>query len=163
MDCSLPASSVHGLSEARILQWVAISFFRGSSWPRDWTLVSWIAGRYPYPLSQWGRQRSSFTFSTTTGEQLPARHSCYLQTSLRSAQVKWREVAQSRPTLYDPVDCSLPGSSIHGIFQARILQWVAISFFRGASRPRDRTRVSCMAGGLFTAEPPGRSTRKSTV
>ena len=46
-------------------------------------------------------------------------------------------VAQSRPTLCDPMDCSLPGSTIHGIFQARILEWVAISFSRRSSRPRD--------------------------
>ena len=45
------------------------------------------------------------------------------------------EVAQSCPTLFDPMDCSLPGSSIHGIFQARILAWVAISSSRGSSRP----------------------------
>ena len=47
------------------------------------------------------------------------------------------EVAQSCPILCDPMDCSLPGSSIHGIFQARVLEWVAISFARGSSRPRD--------------------------
>ena len=41
------------------------------------------------------------------------------------------EVTQSCPTLCDPVDCSLPGSSLHGILQARILEWVAISFSRG--------------------------------
>ena len=48
-----------------------------------------------------------------------------------------REVAQSCPTFCDPVDCSLPGSSVHGIFQARVLQWVAISFSTGSSQPRD--------------------------
>ena len=48
------------------------------------------------------------------------------------------------------MDFSLPGSSIHGIFQARIPEWVAISFSRGSSRPRDRTRVFCTAGRLFT-------------
>ena len=48
------------------------------------------------------------------------------------------------PTFCDPVDCSLPGSSVHGISQARILGWVAISFSRGSSRPRDRTCVSCI-------------------
>ena len=51
------------------------------------------------------------------------------------------------------MDSSLPGSSIHGIFQARILEWVAISFPRGFSQPRDQTyvsRVSCIAGGFFT-------------
>ena len=59
-------------------------------------------------------------------------------------------VTQSCPTLCDPMDCSLPGSSVHGIFQARILEWVAISFSRGSSRPRDRTRVSHVAGRHFT-------------
>ena len=59
------------------------------------------------------------------------------------------EVAQSCPTLRDPVDCSPPGSSVHGILQARILEWVAISFSRGSSRPRDRTQVSRIAGGRF--------------
>ena len=62
-------------------------------------------------------------------------------------------VAQSCPTLCDPLDYSLPGSSVHGIFQARILEWVAISFSRESSWPRDRTSVSCVsciAGGLFT-------------
>ena len=59
-------------------------------------------------------------------------------------------VAQSCPTLCDPMDCSPPGSSVHEIFQARILQWVAISFSRGSSQPRDRTQVSCAAGRCFT-------------
>ena len=57
---------------------------------------------------------------------------------------------QSRPTLCNPMDCSLPGSSIHGIFQARVLEWVAISFSRGSSWPMDRTWVSCIAGRRFT-------------
>ena len=50
----------------------------------------------------------------------------------------------------DPMDCSLPGSSIHRILQARILEWVAISFSRGSSQPRTRTQVSCIAGRFFT-------------
>ena len=53
------------------------------------------------------------------------------------------EVAQSCPTLCNPMDCSLPGSSFHGIFKARVLEWVAISFSRASSRPRDWTQVSC--------------------
>ena len=60
------------------------------------------------------------------------------------------EVAQSCPTLCDPMDRSLSGSSIHGIFQARVLEWIAISFFRGSSRPRNRTRVSHIADRRFT-------------
>ena len=47
------------------------------------------------------------------------------------------EVAQSCPTLWDPLDCSLPGFSVHGIVQARTVEWVAISFSRGSSPPRD--------------------------
>ena len=60
------------------------------------------------------------------------------------------EVAQSCLTLCDTMDCSLPGSSIHGIFQATVLEWVAISFSRGSSQTRDRTLVSCIAGRHFT-------------
>ena len=65
----------------------------------------------------------------------------------------WKESAsedvQSRPTLCDPMDCSPPGTSIHGIFQARVLEWVAISFSRGCCWPRDQTRVSRIAGRHF--------------
>ena len=64
--------------------------------------------------------------------------------------MKWSEVAQSCPTLRDPMASSLPGSSIHGILDARILEWVAISFSRRSFRPRDRTQVSCIAGRCFT-------------
>ena len=60
------------------------------------------------------------------------------------------EVAQSCPTLCDHMNGSLPGSAIHGIFQARILDWAAISFSRGSSQPRDRTPVSCIADRCFT-------------
>ena len=60
------------------------------------------------------------------------------------------EVAQLCPTLCDPMDCSLPGSSVHRIFQARILEWVAISFSRRSSRPRDQTQVSHIVGRHFT-------------
>ena len=49
------------------------------------------------------------------------------------------------------MDYSSPGSSVHGILQARIPEWVAIPFFRGSSWPRDRTQVSCIAGSFFTA------------
>ena len=59
------------------------------------------------------------------------------------------EVTQSGATLCDPMDCSPPGSSIHGIFQARVLEWVAISFSRGSSPPRDWTQVSHIASRCF--------------
>ena len=63
---------------------------------------------------------------------------------------KWSEVTQSCPTLCDPMHCSLPGSLVHGIFQARVLEWVAISFSRGSSQPRERTRVSQTASRHVT-------------
>ena len=63
---------------------------------------------------------------------------------------KESEVAQSCPTVCDPMDCSPPGSSVHGIFQARVLEWVAISFSRGSSQPRYRTWIFHIAGRCFT-------------
>ena len=65
-------------------------------------------------------------------------------------KVKENEVTQSCRTLCDPMDSSLPGSAVHGIFQARILEWAAISFSRGSSQPRDQTCVSCIADRRFT-------------
>ena len=60
------------------------------------------------------------------------------------------EVTQSCPTLCDPTDCGLSGSSVHGIFQARVLEWVAISFSRGSTQPRDQTQVSHIIGKCST-------------
>ena len=64
----------------------------------------------------------------------------------------WKKVlvAQSCPSLCDFMDCSLSGSSVHRILQARILEWVAIPFSRGSSRPRDRTQVFSIVGRFFT-------------
>ena len=59
----------------------------------------------------------------------------------------------------DLMDCYLPGSSVYGIFQARIREWVAISFSRGSSQPRDQTQVSCTAGRFFT----DRTTREALI
>ena len=87
MDCSPPDSSVHGIFQARVLEWGAIAFFK----------------------------------NTGVG--------CYFL--LQCMKVKSEsEVAQSCPILSDLMDCSLPGSSVHGIFQARVLEWVAIAFSR---------------------------------
>ena len=65
----------------------------------------------------------------------------------------WISVTNWCPTLCDPMDCSPQGSSVHGILQARTLEWAATSFSRGPSRPRDQTPVpyvSCTAGRFFT-------------
>ena len=123
MDCSPPASYIHGILQARILEQIVRPSFRRSSQPRDHTCVSY--------LSCISKQGCFFFF-------LPLE------------EVKWSEVAQSCLTLCDPMDCSPPGSSVHGIFQAAVLEWVAIFFSRGTSQPRDRTRVSRTAGKHFT-------------
>ena len=64
--------------------------------------------------------------------------------------VSYLPLAQSCLTLCDPMDSSLPSSAVHGIFQARILEWAGISFSRGSSQSRDQTRVSCIADRRFT-------------
>ena len=68
---------------------------------------------------------------------------------------------QSCPTPCDPMDCSLPGSSVHGILEARVQEWVAMPFSSGSFQPRDQTQVSEIAGSFFfffffTTEPSGK-------
>ena len=113
MDCSPPGSSIHGIPQARILEWVVMPFSIGSSQPRDWTQVSHIAGRF-------------FTIWVTGEAQTQAR--------LWINRVQTSPIlclaAQSYLTFGDPMDCSPPGSSIHWIIQARILVWVAVPFSR---------------------------------
>ena len=121
MDCRPPGSSVHGTVQARILECVAVLFSRGSSRCKDQTWVSWIAGRF------------FIVWATREAPSHPKRSAVPV-------------VSDS----CDPVDGSLPGSSVHGILKTRILQWVAISFSRGSSRPRDRTWVSRIVGRRFT-------------
>ena len=82
-----------------------------------------------------------------------ASPSAHWRPSLR----KWKLlVAQLCPTLWDPMDCSPPGSSVHRILQARILELFVISISRRSSQPRDQTQVSCITGRFFT----GWATRK---
>ena len=66
------------------------------------------------------------------------------------------ESFQSCLTLWDAMDCSLPGSSVREILQARVLEWLAMPPFRGSSQPRNQTQVSYTAGGFFTMQPPGK-------
>ena len=83
----------------------------------------------------------------TDGEN--AQRHCYY--AVESMKVL---VARLCPALCDLMDYSLPGSSVYGILQTRILEWVAIPFSRRSSRPRDQTQVSCNTGRFFTTEPP---------
>ena len=102
MDCSLPGSSVDGISYTRILEWVAISFSRWSSQPRTEPTSSALAGG----------------FLTTEPPGIP----CY-----GSAAAAAAKSLQLCPTLCNPIDGSLPGSPVPGILQARTLECVAIS------------------------------------
>ena len=123
MDCKKPGSSLCGISQARILERVANSFPRGSSQSRDGTHISCI-----------GRQ---VFYYWTTREAQDTNYQSTMHTKL----------LQSYPTVCKPTDYSLPGFSVHGILQARILEWFAISSCRGSFRPRDQTwasYVSCI-------------------
>ena len=71
--------------------------------------------------------------------------------------IKYHVCMLSHVPLCNPRDCSPPGSSVHGLSQARVLEWAAISSSRGSSRPRDQTCISCTARGFFTTEPPGKT------
>ena len=136
MDCNPPVSSIHGILQARILEWIAIPFCRGPSRHRDRT---WVLPHYRqllYHLSREVTQLCPTLWVLPHYRQLLYHLSC--------------EVTQLCPTLCDPMDCSLPGSSVHGIFQAMVLEWIAISFSRWSSRPRDWTRVSCIVDRCFT-------------
>ena len=75
---------------------------------------------------------------------------CRKQTYVDQKVEKVKVKSLSHVQLCDPMDCGLQDSSIHGVFQARELEWVAISFSRGSSQPRDQTCVSCIAGRFFT-------------
>ena len=85
----------------------------------------------------------------TETEDIKTRWQEYTGKKKKNTQ-KESEVAQSCLTLCDLKDCSLPGFTVHGIFQARMLEWVAIFFSRGPSQLRDQTWVSCIARRLFT-------------
>ena len=70
------------------------------------------------------------------------------------------KLLQSCSTLCRPMDCSPPGSSVHGILQARILEWVAMPSSRGSFLPRDQTHGSCIASRFLTAETQGKPTNQ---
>ena len=95
--------------------------------------------------TRWQKDRHVLLDFSGPSPCLPLRSSFSL---IGWSEVKWSGSVVS--TLCDPMDCSPPGSSIHGIFQATVLEWVAISFSRGSSRPRYQTQVSHIVGRHFT-------------
>ena len=92
----------------------------------------------------------AFSKNSVTVQRHCSACDCHLLMSPKHSKWKKVRVAQSCPTFCDPMDCSPPGSSVHGILQTRILEWVASPFSRESSRPRDRTWASRIAGRFFT-------------
>ena len=142
-DGSLPGSSVHGILQARILEWVAMPSSRGSSWPRDKTCVSYgemaihllpgrQAGRVPGDhMRPQGSPEVSLEWAYAPLPQEAtvnpwSSEAVMILTAAAAATVA--KSLQSCPTLCDPIDGSPSGSPIPGILQARTLEWVAISF-----------------------------------
>ena len=130
MGCSLPDSSIHGILQAGILEWVAMPSFRGSSPPRDQTGVSYISF-----ISRWVLYHQchlglySFIISQAPMQEEIICNNLTLSISQISAAVAAAAKSlQSCPTLCDPIDGSPPGSPNPGILQAKTLEWVAISF-----------------------------------
>ena len=116
-------------------------------------------GRYSIKTVQWMNKRTNKSGKISKIYFIAKKARCsgslffnsslYIYTHTHAfVYVCW--VTQSCLTFCKPMDCSPSGSSIHGILQAGILEWVAIPFSTGSSRPRDRTWVSCIAGGFFT-------------
>ena len=120
---------------------------RGLDW--TWIPLSCLSLKLTYLVSKlagyWsGGRRASMGVGCTWEISVPSAQFCFES----ETEVKGK-FAQSCQTLH-PQDCSLPGSSVHGILQARILAWVAVPFSRGFSQPRDQTQVSCITGRFFT-------------
>ena len=160
MDCSLLGSSVHGILQSRI--WSVLPFHS----PRD-HLNTGIKPRSPaLQANSLQSEPPGSPISMVIYYSLVKFYCRDLDIIRQKLAVNWvyfvkmnkelkfiaseSEVAQLCPTHFDPMDCSSPGSSFHGIVQARVLEWVAISFSRGSSWPTDRTQVSCIIGRCFT-------------
>ena len=135
MDYSLPGSSVHGPPQAKIPERVAIPFYK----ELNQGLLHFR--QILYHLSHQGSPRILEWVALTKTSISIIKNSEFIH-DCTIGKPYAVQVTQSCPTLWDPVDCSPPCSSVHGIFQARVLEWGAISFSRGSSWPRDWTQVS---------------------
>ena len=122
-----------------------ISLLTYMHWRRKWQPTP---GFLPGESQGWESLVGFHLWDCTESDTTKAKQ----QQQLTTANVFDSEVkaAQSCPTLCDPMDCSLPGPSVHEILQTRILEWVAIPFSRGSSQPRDRIQVSHITGRFFT-------------
>ena len=139
--------TVYGILQARILEWVAFPFSRGSSPPRDRTQVSCIAGRF---FTSWaiGKPKNTGVDSLSLLQRIfwtQESNQGLLHCRHASAAAAAAKSLQSCPTLSNPMDCSPPGSSVHGTFQARVLEWVAIAF---SGRHAEETPILLMPSCL---------------
>ena len=139
LDSSPPGFSVHGILQARILEWVAISFSGRSSPPRDRTQVSHIAGRC---FTVWATREAIFSLLLTKfAFQVFLPFLLLLSVGEESCVGLWPWIAKYGQLCLSlcnyPMDSSPPGSSVHEISQARRLEWVVISYSRGSSLSRD--------------------------
>ena len=140
MDCSLPGSSIHGIFQARVLEWGAIAF------------------------SAWSLRLLQLTFPIVWVSLSFRNTRIWIRGSLVTHEIFSKVLcccAQSCLTLHNHTDCSTPGSSVHGISQVIILESVAISSSRGSSQHRDQTHVSCvlcLGRQVLYPEPPRNST-----
>ena len=156
MDCSLPGSSIHGIFQARVLEWGAIAFSDiHTSKCKAHSHENLLEGARSSTLC-------SLSLSSVQQQHLPWRltSNCPLVELLDTYNNSKCEclccccllvlVTHSCLTLCDPMDCSLPGSPVHGILQVRIMKWVAMPSSKRSSRPWDRTCISCISGRFFT-------------
>ena len=146
-----------GILQAWILEWVAIPSSRGSFQPRDRTQVSHIAGRFFTIWATREAQRMSLGIQLIMKTLNLLQYSSLLPclplafSTQKCIHANWDVVCMHAKslqlclTLCDPMDCSPPGSSVRGILQVRILQWVGMPFSRGSSWLRDQIHLSCLS------------------
>ena len=151
MSNSLQPHTVHGIFQARILEWIAFPFSRGSSQPSVQTQVSHIVGRF-FTTEPPGKPIFRLLEVKSSGTPIMIKRYVNVFSIIRLPHFpfysKSLSVSESHSVMsdsFDPMDYI-----VHGIFQARILEWIAIPFSRGSSQPRNRTQVSCTAGRFFT-------------
>ena len=145
IDYSLPGSSVYGILQARIQEWVTMPSFRGFFPTQEEVsgCPGGSAGRtlIDLVLYQPLHSRTEEKGGKATSGLCDLGHGANLWTPCVNRRGVCVLVTQSCLTLCNPTDCSLPGSSVHGISQARILEWVAISSSRGSSWPTLRATL----------------------
>ena len=160
IDSSPPGSAVPGILQARTLEWVAISFSNAWKWKVKVTSLShvrllatpWPAAYQAPPSTGFSRQEYSSGLPLSSPPETMSMllfgigFCRYNQAKMRSY---WVRVCKSHSVVsdfFDPLDYT-----VHGILQARILEWTALPSSRGSSQLRDRTQISHIAGGFFTS------------